>query len=263
MARFCPLFSGSGGNSYYVGDGEGGVLIDAGVSAKRLGQALTNADIDINTIKGIFVTHEHSDHIAGLRVFATRHKLKVYASEGTLDALSENDTLNGRYEAFVLGSLGIEMGNLKVTPFHTSHDCRESYGYVVELSDGRKLAIATDLGYVSRETMDAIMGCDFVVIESNHDVRILQNGPYPYVLKRRILSETGHLSNDACSGILPELLKSGASRFVLGHLSKENNMPELAKQTALASLNAENAKEGIDFILSVAPVEYRGKVTVF
>lgn len=263
MARFFPLFSGSSGNSYYIGHSEGGILIDAGVSARRLTAALIRAEVDPAKIQAIFVTHEHSDHIAGLRVFASRNRIRVFASHGTLMALEQMDVLTPQFDSFVIGQDGVETGGMRIVPFHTSHDSRESLGYIIQTSDGRNIAVATDLGYLSEEVIGAITGCDLVVLESNHDVRMLQIGPYPYYLKRRILSDTGHLSNDACASVLPRLLQSGATRFVLGHLSKENNYPELARQTALSSLTLSHAAEGSDYLLSVAPVENYGKVMVF
>lgn len=263
MARFCPLFSSSSGNSWYIGSGEGGVLIDAGVSAKRLDAALTGAGIEADSIRGIFVTHEHYDHVSGLRVFATRHQIPVYTSAGTLSALEENGIVNGKYSASPITTDGIELGGMKIIPFNTSHDCRESFGYVVHTADGQKAAVCTDLGEVTDEVLSAISGCELVVMESNHDVRMLENGPYPYPLKRRILSSQGHLSNDSCGEVLKKLLHSGTRRFFLGHLSAENNNPFLARQTAVCALTEQGATEGQDYLLNVVPKAYTGAATVF
>lgn len=263
MARFCPLFSSSSGNSWYIGSGEGGVLVDAGVSAKRLDAALDSAGLDVNAIHGIFVTHEHTDHVGGLRVFASRHQIPVYSSLGTLEALIENGIVNGKYPAVPLNTGGIELGGMKIVPFPTSHDCRESFGYVIHTADGQKAAICTDLGEVTQEVLSAVSGCDLVVMESNHDVRMLENGPYPYPLKRRILSSRGHLSNDSCGAVLARLLQTGTRRFFLGHLSTENNNPFLARQTAVCALTQEGGIEGQDYLLTVVPKASAGAVTVF
>ena len=254
MPRLCPLFSGSSGNSYYIGSAESGILIDAGKSAKQIETALKDNELDIKNVKAIFVTHEHSDHAQGLRVLASRYKIKVYSSGGTISALYEKELINGRVDISPITLDGLETNDMKITPFRISHDCCEGFGYIVETSDGRKTAFATDTGYISNDMKAVLKGCDTIVIESNHDVGMLQNGAYPYILKRRILSDIGHLSNESCANVLTDLVKSGATRFVLAHLSRENNIPELALQTSLCTLQTNGMKQNIDFKLSVAPV---------
>lgn len=254
MAKFCPLFSSSGGNSVYVGCGEDGVLIDVGMSAKQMDIALHNIGVDPDSIRAIFITHEHNDHVKGLRVFASKHKIKIYATKGTAFYLDnyELSTAKENLKCEVLGEGGTEAGELFVKPFRTSHDARESCGYTVETPDGRKIAVATDLGYVSDTVHNAISGSDLVMLESNHDIRMLENGPYPYQLKERILSNKGHLSNDACADEAVRLIESGTTRLFLGHLSKENNFPELAYQTTHAMLTQAGMQEDSDYILKVA-----------
>ncbi len=264
MARFFPLFSGSSGNSIYFGSGLGGVLIDVGMSAKKTAEALVRVGVDPAQLGGIFVTHEHIDHVRGLRVFAKKYQLPVYASPGTLSALIEGNLVDGQAQLCALGPEGVETaGGLVLRPFHTSHDCREGYGYCIDLPDGRTAAVATDLGYLSDEVKTAIAGRDLIVIESNHDVRMLENGRYPYPLKRRILSDLGHLSNDSCAAALPEFIKAGSTRFVLAHLSRENNIPALAYQTSLLELTLHGMHERTDFELYVAPRENAGDMTIF
>ncbi|MGW8114904.1 MBL fold metallo-hydrolase [Caproicibacterium sp. NSD3] len=263
MARFCPLFSGSSGNSYYIGSAGAGILIDAGRSAKQLIQRMELCKIDPKTIQAIFVTHEHSDHVSGLRVLASRLKVPVYASNGTLGALENLKIANGSFRALPLDWNGTNCAGMRVTPFHIPHDCAEGVGYRVETSDGRTAAFATDLGHFTEEVRCHIMGADLVVLESNHDVGMLQNGPYPYSLKKRILSDTGHLSNIACADAISELVRMGAARFFLAHLSRENNTPEIALQTTLCALTMEGMNQGTDFELSVAPRENPGDFTVF
>ena len=264
MARFFPLFSGSSGNAVYFGSGTGGILIDVGMSARKTAQALERVGVDPAQLGGIFVTHEHIDHVRGLRVFAQKYRLPIYASAGTLAALVDEQLVDASAELCVLPPQGIETaGGVTVQPFHTSHDCREAFGFRINLPDGRTAALATDLGYYSDEVAEALHGRDLVMLESNHDVRMLQNGSYPYPLKRRILSDIGHLSNECCAKALPQLVQSGSTRFVLGHLSKENNIPELAYQTSLAELHMHGMRVGIDFELSVAPRENNGGMMIF
>ncbi len=263
MARFCPLFSSSSGNCIYIGGASGGILIDVGVSARRTAEALKGIDVDINSIGAIFVTHEHSDHISGLRVFAGNHGIDVYTSQGTLDALETMNILTAKYSACVIPSDGIETTGMYIKAFSTSHDSNESVGYMITTADGRKIAVATDTGCVTEETMEGLLNSDLVMIESNHDVGMLQNGPYPYYLKRRVLSNEGHLSNDDCAVTAKILLQNGTTRFVLGHLSKQNNFPKLAWQTTYAAFCETGAQEDRDYVLSVAGGIESARVTVF
>ena len=263
MAKFCPLFSGSSGNSYYIGSAEEGILVDAGRSAKQITERLALCGIPQQAVRAIFVTHEHRDHIQGLRVLAGRLGVPVYASPGTLGALEKMGALDGKFPVESLSLAGTACAGLRVRPFHTSHDCAEGYGYYVETSDGRSAAFATDLGYCPPEIRQTIAVADLVVMESNHDVRMLESGPYPYVLKRRILSRTGHLSNETCAQVLAELVQGKVTRIFLAHLSQKNNTPALARTTNLAALEEIGAKVDRDFTLEVAQVANPGKVTVF
>ena len=256
LARFCSLFSSSSGNATYIGAGRDGILIDAGVSAKRLKSALQQRDIDPASIRAVFVTHEHSDHIQGLRVFASSHHIPVYATAGTLRGLEEAGALSDKYPVFELpcGS-DAQIGDLCVHAFATSHDSLESCGFRITLPDERMLAVATDTGCITNELLNNLIGCELVMVESNHDVGMLQNGPYPYFLKRRILSDTGHLSNVACGELVSQLVERGAARLFLGHLSTENNLPELAFQTTVCALEELGAARGRDYLLTVNPKE--------
>jgi phosphoribosyl 1,2-cyclic phosphodiesterase len=253
MARFCPLFSGSSGNCTYIGTSNGGILIDVGVSARRIEIALRERDIDPNSIEAIFITHEHSDHTSGLRVLTKKFGFKVYASEGTLCELESSGVLIHCKDYGVINANGIAMSDMLVNGFHTSHDSRESMGFRVSTGDGRILSVVTDTGCMTAEVRESLKGSDLVLIESNHDVEMLKKSDYPYFLKRRILCDTGHLSNECCAAELPGLAKSGVTRFILGHLSRENNLPELAYNTSLSALRSVGLKENRDFILSVAP----------
>lgn len=252
MARFSSLFSSSSGNCSYIGSAKGGILIDAGVSAKQINLKLDCIGVNPVDIGAIFVTHEHSDHVRGLRVFASKHKIPVYATQGTVDALIDSGVANGSFEINPVSSNGVEVNGQLIVPFRTSHDSAQSCGFVVTTTDDRKIAIATDTGYVTEETKAAVKGCDLILAESNHDIGMVRNGIYPYLLKRRILSDVGHLSNIDCSNFVTELVKNGTTRIVLGHLSKENNIPELAFQTSKSALDCAGAVQFRDYILSVA-----------
>ncbi|MBQ9994220.1 MAG: MBL fold metallo-hydrolase, partial [Clostridia bacterium] len=251
MARISPLFSGSRGNCIAVGGSERFVLIDAGVSAKRIENALRERCYNISKLSGIFITHEHGDHISGVRVFASRYHIPVYATAGTLYAMREGGHLEGVC-ARECPAEGMESGGVFVKPFATMHDTIESCGYVVETPDHRRVAVATDMGCVTDSVRDAIRGCHLAYIESNHDIDMLASGAYPQYLKHRILSTRGHLSNDACAAELSWLAASGTARFILAHLSRENNLPELAYKASLAALTGCGMREGIDFTLQTA-----------
>ncbi len=263
MALVCPLFSGSSGNSYYIGQEGEGILIDAGRSAKQLSERLSLCGIDQKAVRAIFVTHEHRDHIQGLRVLAGRLGVPVYASPGTLKALESMGVLNGKFPVYPLSLAGTACAGMQIRPFHTSHDCAEGYGYCIETADGRRAAFATDLGYCSPEVYTAISGAQLLVLESNHDVRMLECGPYPYPLKRRILSKKGHLSNETCAQVLTDLVRTGTQHVLLAHLSRQNNTPDLARVTSLGALAQIGAKNHRDFTLAVVPEANPGEKVLF
>lgn len=254
MSKVCQLFSGSTGNSTYIGCGQGGILVDAGVSCKRLTAALDEIGVDPKSLQGIFLTHEHTDHIKGVRVFASRFGIPVFGSQGTMCALEKQGLLTDGYDAYILDLPTLAVGDFEITTFATSHDTPESVGYRVALPDGNIVSVCTDLGFVSERVREGIAGSNALVMESNHDVNMLKTGPYPYHLKERVLSRRGHLSNADCAAELPNLVKNGTTRLILAHLSQENNLPLLAKRTALAALKAQGMEENKDFLLQVAPV---------
>ncbi len=263
MAKIYPLFSGSKGNSYYITSSGKGVLIDAGRSARQIEKALSDNSIDPKSIEGIFVTHEHSDHIRGVRVLASKYGINVYATQGTLQSMEMSGNLSPeKFSSYIINS-GAEAAGMRIKPFRISHDCAEGVGYTVETSDGRKVALATDTGLITEEIKYAVKGSDVIVIESNHDVNMLLNGSYPYILKRRILSSKGHLSNESCSEFLPELVRSGATRFLLAHLSRENNMPQIALQSARCALSGHNMKENSDYTINAAKEITDGSCIIF
>ena len=252
MAKFCSLYSSSSGNSTYIGTSAGGILVDVGVSAKKTVDALKNIDVDPSEISGIFITHEHSDHINGVRVFASKYNIPVYATEGTLDGMSDYGVFKSRVNAYIVPESGMESSGIFIRSFKTSHDSRESCGYSLVTPDGKRIAIATDTGIVTDDMDKAVCGCDLVLLESNHDIRMLKMGPYPFSLKQRILSDRGHLNNDDSAEFAKKLVGSGTTRLVLGHLSKENNIPSLAYETAKAAITEIGAEENTDYMLTVA-----------
>lgn len=260
MARLCPLFSGSSGNSYYIGSRSAGILIDAGRSARQLDNMLKLCGIAPTAVQGILVTHEHTDHVSGLRVFAKKYGLPIFASAGTLAEIEP--TIEGAETHLIETEL--QIADMTVTPFHTSHDSAEALGFRIKTDDGRVFALATDTGFLSDGVKAGMLGADTVVIESNHDPEMLRNGPYPYPLKQRIFSDRGHLSNEACAEFLPELAKSGTKRFMLAHLSQENNSPTVAREKSLSMLIRAGLVQDVDFLLDIAPVENtEGKSVIF
>lgn len=251
LARFCALFSGSSGNCTYIGAGGRGILIDAGVSARRIKTALAQRGIELSSIDAIFITHEHTDHIAGLRVLAAKAQIPVYLTKGTYEAIKDNAAVSAGVQFHLLDG-DQPVGELNISHFPTSHDCRESCGYIIDTGRER-LAVCTDLGVVDEQVDRALAGCRLVMLESNHDISMLQSNPaYPYPLKRRILSEHGHLSNNACAEELQRVVDAGATRLVLGHLSRENNRPALALQTAAHVLAAAEMQQNADYLLAAA-----------
>lgn len=262
MARICPLFSSSGGNSFYISASGNSLLVDAGMNAKQIEIALNGIGEDVEKIRGLLITHEHYDHINAVRVFASRYNLPVYASQGTIQGMI--DTFDcSKLDLREIDFDGFEFAGFEIKPFHTSHDSRESNGYRLETPDGRSVAVATDMGYVSDEVRRTLLGCDAILLESNHDLGMLRCSSYPYHVKRRIMSGVGHLSNDSCAEFAKELVENGTTRLILGHLSRENNEPLLAYQTTKAELDLSGATEGRDYILKVAkPVNDEGVMNI-
>ncbi len=263
MARIYPLFSSSSGNSYFLGSKQSGILIDAGQNCKQICLALERCEIDPLAVRGIIITHEHSDHISGLRVFASKFNTPVFCSSGTKNALIKENIANGSFPLHVLEQ-SLQIADMEIKHFHTSHDCEDSLGFRIKTPDNKILSFATDLGYLSDEVKDGLEGCDFAVLESNYDVSMLQAGPYPYVLKKRIMSDRGHLSNKECSEYLPFLKSSGTKRFMLAHLSGENNNPHIAEETANCELTLKGYVRDVDYKLYIAPkTNLNGEPVIF
>lgn len=258
MSRVCPLFSGSTGNSTYIATPEGSVLIDAGASFKGIVAAIERAGGSYEDIAAVAVTHEHIDHIKGLKTFLSRTSAALVASEQTVETLISQEKIPPRTKIITVDNCDAEIGGILLHRFSTSHDCEGSSGYVLTLPDGKKTAVCTDLGVVTDSVRSAISGCDLVLLESNHDIDMLKRGPYPANLKYRIMSDTGHISNVACAAELKNLLKSGTKRFILGHLSQKNNTPLIARACAESALMDMGAQNGKDYILNVAKPQENG-----
>lgn len=252
MLELCTLASGSSGNSLLVSDGTTHVLVDAGISARRICKSVRQLGIEPSQLAGVLITHEHTDHIAGLATLVKQLQLPIYASRGTGRQLCYRIAfLEELLHPFQAGAC-FTVGALEVESFPTSHDSAESVGYALT-GGGRKAAVATDLGYVSQAVRDGIAGADLLVAETNHDVEWVQSGPYPSFLKRRILGERGHLSNEAGAELAGWAVEQGARSVVLAHLSQENNTPVRAYDTVCAALERRGAVVGRDVALEVAP----------
>ena len=250
--RFSPLFSGSSGNAIYVGCDDAHLLVDAGMSGTRVTQELVRMGIDPHRLNAILVTHEHADHIKGIGILSRKYDIPVFATEGTWEAMypkigpiaEKNRILFQPEQDFFLGSLDI-------TPFSTPHDAAQPVGYSFELN-GAKLSIATDLGCIQDGWLSHVLGSDAVLLESNYDTDMLNAGPYPYELKKRIRSRHGHLSNDDAGAVAVELVRHGAQQIILGHLSKENNFPDLAMRTCELTLQVAGIAPHEDVALYIA-----------
>lgn len=262
MAKIVPLFSSSKGNSYYIKGNDEAILVDAGKNCKQIELSLLQNEIDTKTIKGIFVTHEHTDHCSALKVFAKRYDLPIYASKGTLEALVNGGKVDKNAKLIEITDEVI-LGDTLIKRVATSHDAEESCGYHITTADGRKCSVVTDTGFLTSDALNALKNSNAVVIESNHDVDMLKRGPYPYILKQRVLSMTGHLSNVDCAKVLPQLIESGVTHFVLSHLSQENNTPRIALDTSVSTLSIFGAVRDSDYTIMTAPVETNGKSVIF
>ncbi len=262
MSKICPLFSGSTGNSTYIAAQTGSILVDAGATLRGLTAMLAKAGGTLEEIAAVLITHEHIDHIRGLKPLLRQTGAALIASQETLEVLIAGDRVPAGTAVIPVESAHpVEAGGLLITRFATSHDCAGSSGYRVTLPDGKAITVCTDLGVVTEEVRAALRGSDAVLLESNHDIEMLKKGPYPPPLKVRILSERGHLSNPACAAELRGLLESGVRRFILGHLSQKNNTPLLAESAAVAALVDTGAVRDRDYLLSVAAPK-GNKVTV-
>ena len=250
--RFSPLFSGSSGNATYVGCDDANILIDAGLSGSRVSGELTRMGIDPGKLDAILVTHEHSDHIRGIGILSRKYDIPVYASEGTWQGMYDKiGAISDKNRVIFEPDQDFFIGSIDVTPFSTPHDANQPVGYTFEV-DGAKLAVATDIGCIRDGWLKHVTGADAVILESNYDIDMLNAGPYPYDLKKRIKSRHGHLSNEDAGNVAVELIRNGARQIILGHLSKENNFPDLAMRSCELILQMAGITPHVDVMLCVA-----------
>lgn len=251
--KFCSLYSGSSGNSIFAASDNAKILIDAGLPGKKIDEALNNIGQNPSEIDGIFITHEHSDHIKGVGIISRKYDIPIYAPADTWEAMKNALGKIKEHNIKVMDRRStVSIKDLNIKSFNIPHDAAAPCGYTVELN-GKKASVATDFGIFTQEIRDNIKDSDVILLESNHDVNMLQFGPYPYNLKRRILSEVGHLSNEDCGKAIVNILKDGlGKKVVLGHLSNTNNHPDLAYETVLNVLRDNGIEVGKDLTLSMA-----------
>ena len=258
---FCPLYSGSSGNVLFCQYGATRLLIDAGKPGRCIEEALRSIDVTMDTLSGVLITHEHSDHISGAGVLARKYHLPLYATEETWRAMEGKvGRIPPELRREVRANRDFYLGDLGVSPFSIPHDAADPVGYRLyggELS----IATATDLGHFAEPVFSRIAGSDLVLLESNHDPEMLRRNPhYSEALKRRILGDHGHLSNEACSKALLRLVAAGTGAIILGHLSGENNTPELARRVSFQALEREGVRPDLDITLQVALRDQTGAV---
>ena len=250
---FCSLYSGSSGNSMFIASERAKILIDAGLPGKKIDAALQEINENPNDLNGIFITHEHSDHIKGVGVLSRKYDIPIYANADTWSAMEQSIGKIKEHNIKIIDKRSItEIEDMNIKAFNIPHDAASPMGYTV--TDGLKsVRVATDFGTFTKEIYDNIKESEVILLESNHDVNMLKFGPYPYPLKRRILSEIGHLSNEDCGSAIVELAKCGLNKqVILGHLSNTNNQPDLAYQTVLNVLTENGIKVKEDIILTMA-----------
>lgn len=254
---FCSIYSGSSGNCLYVGSENTRLLIDAGLTGKRIQDGMKEAGIAPDTIDGILITHEHSDHIKSAGILSRRFNIPIYANEGTWEAMErfigpikpENIKVFSGYEPF-------EVKGMTVVPYAIPHDAARPCGYSI-IEGKSKISVATDIGHITDTVKENICDSDLILLESNHDVEMLKVGPYPYPLKLRILGNEGHLSNENAGRLICEIYNSKIKKVILGHLSHTNNYPELALRTVLSVLEMNGIQDGRDLDIDIA---YRDRV---
>ncbi len=249
------IASGSGGNCVCVGNDNNHVMIDCGISGKRIEAGMNSMDYSVSDMDGLLITHEHADHIAGLGVISRRYGLPIYATRGTINAIRANKSLGSIDKGLfrrIEADRDFSIGTLKVHPIRISHDAAEPVAFVIR-DDKRGVGVVTDLGVYDDYIARNISGLDAIMLEANHDVRMLEAGPYPYPLKQRILGDKGHLSNENSGRLLCRALHDGLRHILLGHLSKENNYEKLALKTVSLEVTlSDTPYKAKDFNISIA-----------
>lgn len=256
--RFTSISSGSSGNVSYIGTESTHILVDAGVTMKAINEGLSSLELSLADIHGIFLTHEHIDHIRAVGTICRRYELPVYGTLETLQQLisekcrKQLGALDRELLHPILPDVPVQIGELKVLPFSIDHDAANPVAYRIT-DEKHTVAVATDMGHFDGYIEEHLSGLDALILEANHDIDMLSMGPYPMALKRRILSDHGHLSNDNAGRLLDRVLNDRIKHVFLGHLSKENNEPELAKRTVELEIDASDSEYSSgDFPITVA-----------
>ena len=253
--RMMTLASWSSGNCIYIGSENTHILIDAGITRKKIIEGLAKVNIKISEISAIFVTHEHSDHAKGIGVLSRNDEIPIYCTNGTKKGiynLGGIGELNETLLHTVVADNDYVVGDLSIHSFTVSHDAKEPVAYTVSCGD-KKVGIVTDLGCYNNYIIQNMQGCHSMLVEANHDINLLQVGSYPYYLKQRILSDKGHLSNELSGKLIDAILHSDVDNIILGHLSKENNYDKLAFETVKCEIDLSSSKyQSKDFNISVA-----------
>lgn len=248
MFKFCNLYSGSSGNSSLVESDNAKILVDCGTSCKKISEALDSLDVNISDLDGILVTHEHLDHIKGLSVISKKYHIPVYINEETFNNLGFDTSIIDK--KYFVNNENFSIKDLLIHPFSIPHDAANPCGF--SISNGtNKISIATDIGHMNNSIIDNLAGSSFILLESNYETELLKYSRYPYSLKKRILGPNGHLSNEDAGKTISVLAKNGVSNIALGHLSKENNFPELAYKTVLENI-INNKIDSNNLSISVA-----------
>ncbi len=250
--KLISLFSGSSGNCIYVEDGNCRLLFDAGVTCRKIKVSLAQLGLEFKDIDAIFVTHEHIDHVAGLGVISRNSKIPIFCNKLTYDGMcrQKDHPAEAVMNLFCTGN-SLYVKDLEIKSFPISHDAADPVGY--RINNGKiSIGIATDTGKVTNEIKESLSGCKAMLVEANHDLDMLKTGPYPQMLKQRILSDYGHLSNNASGEVISELINTGCEKILLGHLSKTNNTPFSAFNTVENILKSNGYKRDIDYVLNVA-----------
>ncbi len=251
--EFASIASGSSGNCIYVASGHTKLLIDAGLSGKRIEAGLSQMSLTGYDIDALLVTHEHNDHVDGVGIMSRRYDIPVYATEGTWENMPKKvGNIKPANKNALYSGETVMINDLMIKPFPIPHDAAQPVGYCI--TDGSaKITVATDIGHITDEVRESIKDSNILLIESNHDVNMLKTGPYPYPLKQRVLGDFGHLSNENCGKILGDIITDTLKYIFLGHLSNENNTPVLAFETVKAKLENEGVVVGGDVNMYVAP----------